>query len=311
MNLKTKWTPLNNGTDKLYFFSGCTVPRFKVRELYSVSLKPENATALFVNINQLEDNSCLTHYKNLYICGHGEKKAIIADLANEKTKMLIQTLLDNNIIDAVMLTYRLWHDNVQNNQIFKYNTLNHHLHTSRYSYLRDMHKLEYQLYSFKPNFSTKADIYNQTEVLKELNKNNIVITSDKYNDFRSFGNAGDDENLILLMELMSNSNFEKSISYLLFLFLEYGTKMAKLKESHHVNFKSLMSFLNIEHETLSNNIWNLNEITNLLKNNNQFTRDNVMLLSSLFAGRYINYGQSPQWCAGPVLNKEYINELNQ
>lgn len=308
LDIKTNWTPLNNGTDKLYFFSGCTIPRFKVRELYSVSLKPENATALFLNPDALEGNVYLTEYKDLYVCNTNEIKYIIKNLANEKTKMLIQTLLDNNNIENVLLTYRLWYDNASNGILFNYSKLEDWLETSRYSYIRH---LGYSLYSFKPTFHTKANIYPQNEILKELNKNNIVITFDKYIDFKSFADAGDDENLILLMELMSNSNFEKSISYLLFLFVEYGSRMIKLKEAHHVNFKSLMNFLNIKHENLSNNTFNLNEITNILKENKQFTRNNVMMLSSLFAGRYINYSDNPEWNSGPVLRKEYVNNINQ
>ena len=54
LNVKTGWQA--TGSDKLYFFPGCSVPRFKVRENFSCTNKPSSATAAFIS-----DNLCLLY----------------------------------------------------------------------------------------------------------------------------------------------------------------------------------------------------------------------------------------------------------
>lgn len=84
-----------------------------------------------------------------------------------------------------------------------------------------------------------------------------------------------------MMELMANSDFEKSFVYLLFLLKEFGNKITPLKEAHHVNFKSLLTYFDISIKQVD--CINLVDLTRALKKHKKFTRSNVQRITSLCA----------------------------
>lgn len=156
-------------------------------------------------------------------------------------------------------------------------------------------------------------IYLEEELLALLNSDSVTIDVEKYQEFRAFGRTADKENLILLMELMSNCNFTDSVVYLLFLLKEFGYLMESLKESNHVNFKSLLNFLELDPKDFKN--VSIMDMTRALQEHNQFTETNAMRVSMLYAGDRFEYndvsmkidGQAV-WTQGPVIRKEV--ELN-
>ena len=54
LNVQETWSPIGN--DILYFLPGCNVPRFKVREQFACTIKPENATAVFISKDNLKES---------------------------------------------------------------------------------------------------------------------------------------------------------------------------------------------------------------------------------------------------------------
>ncbi len=150
-----------------------------------------------------------------------------------------------------------------------------------------------------------CDIYYEDAFLKHLNAGNIVIDEEKYQEFRAYGLTGNDENLVLMMELMSNSDFDKSVVYLLFLLKEFGSPIQKLKkESTQVNFRSLMSYLKLNVKKLGE--LNIYTMTGILRKHKQFTPLNAMRVATLFSGDTIDYSDSGNvcWTNGPVLKQD-------
>lgn len=316
LDIQQEWTPLGNGADRLYFLPGCTVPRFKVREFYNCTIKPENATACFVSRQSLTgSDTTLVHYSNLYKCTDHEAQNIMLNLKDLKSKNLYFNIMDNNTIKAVFLNKEFWLERAYSTYFFMNNTrLSEYTENSRYSHKSIMKEPEFQLYSFPQQselHKVKCQYYFEDAVLKYLNQNNLLLNEEKYQELRAFGNTSDDENLILMMELMSNCDFEKSIVYLLFLLKEFGRQIVPLKESNHVNFKSLLSYLGLKPEDLSN--MDINIMTGILRKHKQFTRNNALRLSMLFAENgnidYDNPGNIC-WTEGPVLKLDCESLLN-
>lgn len=314
LNAKDEWTPLGNDKDRLYFLPGCNVPRFKVRDKFSVTIKPEYATACFVSQDTLVGSDTMfQQYKNLMPLSTKQAREFMDAVKDHKSRERFFMLFQNNDIETVFVTKEFWYNFCYSTSYFRVGQASDHFTTSRYQHKHVMAETQHQLYAVTPKSTIgllKCDVYIEDSVLTHLNKDNLVLSEEKYEEFRNFGNAEDKENLILMMELMSNCDFEKSIVYLLFLLKEFGKPIQSTKESNHVNFKSLITFLKIKHDDL--NSIDINAMTRILRANNQFTRTNAMRLSMLFAGDIINYSDAANacWNAGPVLKLDCETVLN-
>lgn len=96
-------------------------------------------------------------------------------------------------------------------------------------------------------------IYNQVKdivlidescLLSVINGTNAaVIDEEMFGRLAAMFNSNDTDNHILAMEIMANSQYEKSLYYLEILFKEYNGIMYNLPSKRHVNFKSLTIYL--------------------------------------------------------------------
>ncbi len=104
---------------------------------------------------------------------------------------------------------------------------------------------------------------------------------------------------------MSNSDYEKSFIYLLLLLKEFGGLITPLKESKHVNFKSLLTYLKINNSLADLTI---KDLTQSLKIHKRFTKSNACLVSMACVNEYVHYAdpENDCWTKGPVLKKNYI-----
>lgn len=318
LNVQSGWAP--QGSDKLFFFPGCSVPRYKVREKFACTIKPSNATAAFISKNGLEgSDNTLTMHKAVATV---DPEAFLYWLDNtyqDNTHLLLVSLLNNNNIEAIVLDENVWEQS-KNANIWGGNTRlsdaveDGGCDISKYRMRHVRTENANQLFAFNRKAADFAkmtcDIYLEEDVLKELNVGKITIGPTKYQELRLFGANGDKENLVLMMELMSNSDFEKSVVYLLFLLKEFGTNISALKESSHVNFKSLLSYLNINPKSIGT--IGINDMTRILRDHNKFTRANALTVSMLFAGDSINYKDNNNvcWQEGPVLKADCETLLN-
>ena len=320
MSVSEGWVP--QPTDKLFFFPGCVVPRFKVREKYVVTIKPENATVAFINKDGLTGSgSTFEHYNDLMPITRPEANRIIEAYLDSNRKVMLKSILDNPTIEQVFLSKQWWYQSMYTNTFLKEGTepVNTNLLIeSVKKYFHEYHCAEsqYQLLAYIPGASVNSmncPIYLQDEILKQLNTGNLIINEKKYRELRAFGETGDKDNIVLMMELMANSDYEKSVAYLIFLLREFGQKIYSYSEVDHVNFKSLLNFLDIPKTALAQR-WNLNVhyITTLLKKHKVFTKNNVMMLTSLCANDSIdNNDDSCPWQSGISLKPTFYNTLDK
>lgn len=135
---------------------------------------------------------------------------------------------------------------------------------------------------YNSKLKTISTFYNTQDLLRYLNKTNQVIDKAKYEELRKLGESRDESHLVIMMELMANCNYEKSYLYLLLLLKEFSYKFWDTRARHHVNFKSLLDYLE-----LSDMYWryynlDLFKLSNTLKNKGMFTKENAEILMDYF-----------------------------
>lgn len=302
-DIKKNWKP--QGGDNLYFFSGCSIPRFKVRDKYSCTIKPSKATAAFIPRKGLDGNSATFDlYKNTYHIGISEMKTFMSAVDNDSAVVtLFNSIVDNGTIEKIILTKEFWFKNYKN-PLVSMHAISDVCYTNFYNYIGNgQHEEENQIFAVNrkgdlPNMT--CDVYFENDLLPHLNEGKMVVTEEKYEELRSFGLTKNKEDITLMMELMSNTDFDKSIVNLMFLLKEFSEDIGKSKSVEHVNFKSLLTFMEITKHTLKDDKLGLLEMTWFLKRKKQYTRTNLTRLSSLFAGSTIDYKKIPDFKSGPV-----------
>lgn len=320
MTVSEGWVP--QPTDKLFFFPGCIVPRFKVREKYTVTIKPENATVAFINNEELTgSNSTFEHYNDLMPITRPEANRIIEAYMDSNRKMMLKSILDNPAIEQIFLSKQWWYIYMYTLSFLRENGVPVNIcslikSVTRYDLEQHCTESQYQLLAYIPGAgvnSMNCPVYLQDEILKQLNTGNLIINEKKYRELRAFGESGDKDNIVLMMELMANSDYEKSVAYLIFLLREFGQKIYYYSEVDHVNFKSLLNFLGIPKKKLEQRwSFNVQYITALLKKHKAFTKNNVIILASLCADDSIdNNDDSCPWQSGITLKPTFYNTLDK
>jgi hypothetical protein len=100
--------------------------------------------------------------------------------------------------------------------------------------------------SYKDYFPavTNLTIYNEAKLLKYINgADAVIIDSVMFDQLSDMFKSSDNDNHILAMEIMANSNYIDSLLYLELLFKEYHNQMFNCHTKKHVNFKSLLGYL--------------------------------------------------------------------
>ena len=112
--------------------------------------------------------------------------------------------------------------------------------------------LEYSIDVFSIN-APYVPIYNQLSTLSLTDEaclisvlngtNAAVIDEEMFDRLSAMFSSNDRDNWVLAMEIMANSQYEKSLYYLELLFKEYSGKIYDIPTKRHVNFKSLTTHL--------------------------------------------------------------------
>lgn len=309
-DLATDWIP--DKAERLYFFPGCSVPRFKVRKKFNVTIKPEYATSAFISPSGLQTSDSMFDVYNNVITYNGilfgeYLTRIYGDDYHFviKYKSLLLNCEDEVIIHDTTYNKIRWGGVI--NAIYPINL--YHWVNEQDVYIESRPPLD-AFYCPVPNSDISlltCEIYNQDAILKIINEDSLIINENKYMELRTMANSSDAENVILVMELMSNADYAKSFVYLMLLLKEFEGKISsRKKEINHVNFKALLTYLSLEPRTI-NNI-SLEMLTAGMKHHKQFTRSNVQRITQFFIGTHINFGGDFE--EGPVLKPDLNDTLD-
>ena len=89
-------------------------------------------------------------------------------------------------------------------------------------------------------------IYDESELLAMINGDDAVtITPEIYQQLVKMFQSSDQDNHIMAMEIMANSNYIESALYLLILLERYAHRIGDCHTKNHVNFKSMVSYFNL------------------------------------------------------------------
>ena len=89
-------------------------------------------------------------------------------------------------------------------------------------------------------------IFDESELLAMINGDDAVtITPEVYQQLVKMFQSSDQDNHIMAMEIMANSNYIDSALYLLLLLEDYSGRISDCHTRNHVNFKSMVSYFSI------------------------------------------------------------------
>lgn len=311
-----EWTPGSN--ERIYFLPGCTVPRFKVREKYKVTIKPEYATSAFVAPGSLEPNdemfdalSGLVLVPSEVIAKYLESHYGPDHFTTVKFKSLVLNCEPGVLMNRGHYS-DIYHREPDDADRPNADTLfDLEMAQDENGIIRSADDLEEQSFYYASADSQfgkiKCPIYNQDAILKLINEDSIVIDEKQYENLRRMGRSADTENIVVVMEVMANANYDKSFIYLCLLLKEFSDKIASRKEASHVNFKGLLNYFELDHRTIKG--VTIEHLTKTMKKLNRFTRSNVQRISQLYGNEFS--GESSHYTTGPVLKEEVENELDE
>jgi hypothetical protein len=88
-------------------------------------------------------------------------------------------------------------------------------------------------------------IVNSTDLMESMQKDETVIDRDYYKQLDNMLKSSDADNHVVAMEIMANSNYTKSCVYLMILIMDNYIAIDTSRTKRHVNFKSLLNYLNL------------------------------------------------------------------
>jgi hypothetical protein len=98
-------------------------------------------------------------------------------------------------------------------------------------------------------------IIHERGILDKLNGDDaIVINQEVFDQISNMFDSSDQDNHVLAMEIMANCNYAESLMYLEMIFHDHYHIMRNNNARNHVNFKSLLSYLNKDRNYFSTNV---------------------------------------------------------
>ncbi len=315
LDVKDDWTP--GQAERPYFFPGCTVPRFKVRESFNITIKPEYATAAFISPETLEASTdgfdamtrmyqydseeIFNWIKTAYGKDHPFTIKVQSLNLNAENKVLIH----NDDIEKLRWTKLKVMGNPYSAGLKECRLSEHvkSVYTERTSlYLPKSDSILDRL---------SCDIYDQNCMLKLINADCLILDNKRYEELSLMAGATDKDNLSTVMELMANCNFDKSCIYLLCLLQKYGKEMVPMKGASHINFKSLLYYFELDVKILKKNL-ELDKLISILERLGKLTQSNFQKLSALFpiTEEYELHSTHKYVIPGYALKEEYLSQLD-
>lgn len=250
--------------DKVYFLPGVNVPRVKFKEIaltYGIKTvrNPNEATVFFGNKSTSDK---ITDYTWSYKI---ETKYLIDALEN-------QTLTVDEIYIEKLKTALEFYTNefIAVDHPFAMAIATNGVPVSQDKIL----SISEDFIKLSEAFEGKT-IYEESTIIDKLNGQDAsVIDAPMFEQLSTMFQSTDEDNHVLAMEILANCKYSASLPYMLLLFKDFSGQMYNSHTKNHVNFKSLVGWLN-------GNIINrnsLDDLCDILKDKGQFVPENLDIL---------------------------------
>ncbi len=306
---KNKYSLKPNQT--VFISKNCSIPKVKLRTVMMshnlrVTKNFKEADFCFINpsssgINAISENS------SCYILNNaGGMKS--ADYFKHSVKNNVDSLFKLADIDIDILEN---HIEEGGEVIVDYRTLNSIKRfypnvTTSYDYAMYLKEgPDYECYEYF--LENDIVVYNQQDLMEIVNgKDSLVIGKKEYNQLKSMIDSSDEDNLVLAMEMIANCDYTKSLLYLCMLFEAHSEKFLKNKYSRHINFKSLLAYLNVNRYTYIT----IDYMIDLFIERKVLNKEWVDIIFEEYADRIVNRESKHFKAKVITLNTEALEFLN-
>lgn len=147
-----------------------------------------------------------------------------------------------------------------------------------------------------PNPSLYSKLRHQDDISHLVNQDAIIITDEKRVELQRMFDSKQQDNVVLAMEIMANSNYEESILNNYLLIVTNSRLINDQRESGHKNFVALLAFYGINLKYMGTRITNsqVDEISGMLKEYGQLTEETMQKLLHYYAEA--NHQYVGQYC---------------
>jgi hypothetical protein len=299
--VKTPYLPQKG--DKIYFLPAVNVPRVKFKNVcleYHIKTVRDatQANVFFGNSKSIHEmTDSMWQYKVKSV-------DFLFFLEELKSKM------DTYYYDKVITAFEFYENEfvaVGYNVMFVINTLK--VTTEEYSrYSSRLLTIENDYISLYDHLQTVV-VYDEATVIDILNgEDATIIDEPMYDQLSQMFDSSDTDNHVLAMEIMANSKYTESLVYLELLFNQYEYKISGSNTKTHVNFKSLISYLDKNSRYLNTNI---DDIAKSLISKDQFTTDKIEIVLKHLHERISVGGDSQYFSVKTVtISPEYVNLID-
>lgn len=300
--VKTPYLPQKG--DKIYFLPAVNVPRVKFKNVcleYDIKTVRDatQANVFFGNSKSIHQMTDSTWQYKLSTENFLSFIEIIKDKMDKYYYDNIITAFEFYENEFVAVTHNIMAviNNTLVNVDFTYSKYSSRLITVDDSYI--------SLY----NHLQTVTIYEEATVIDILNgEDATVIDEQMYDQLSQMFNSSDTDNHVLAMEIMANSKYTESLVYLELLFHDHSYRISGSNTKSHVNFKSLVSYLDKNSRYLETDI---DDIAKSLIAKEQFTTDKIEIVLKYLHEVISNRGDSKYFSVKTVtVNPEYVNLIN-
>ena len=249
--------------DVLYFLPGVSIPRVKIKNLaLSHNIKTtrdiEKASHIFGHRRTYDKLVKQEYYYTLPVNLFKEYFNLLKkDIETEGTTGIdkkyiedVEFALEHYDKERILFMWPERRELVNDGLSFlspaidKAKVLHKEIKSALYSSRVDILNEDY--YELFDSLSGKTVFYEES-LLEHLNgKDAITLEREQFDQLSAMLQSSDEDNHVLAMEIMANCDYRSSLVYLLMVFEKYAHVFeAKRKAKYHVNFKSLLNYLNL------------------------------------------------------------------
>ena len=310
------YTPMKG--DKLYFLPGVNIPRIKLKDLATKfgirTVRDVNEATILFGSSKTKDK--MTGYTWKYKIPTTLVQLFFETYKNDMDDYQFSKI--DNALEFYTEEYILtdwstarnftdndlpqWNSYSQQPQFLSFNasrnTSSEHVHEVNKDYIH-----LYELIKGR-------EIIDESCLLDQLNGDDaVIIDADMFTQLTTMFNSSDDDNHILAMEIMANSKYKESLLYIEMIFKNHAYTIGQSSSKNHVNFKSLLSYLNKNNRYIDTS---LDDIMDSLISKKVLTKDKVDILLENYSEEIKNRGDSTYFKVQTItVNEDTLSLLNE